>query len=164
MKQVLSLNINGHDRDVMVSHEDLLVDVLRDQLGLIGTKKGCGHGSCGTCTVIIDGEAVLSCLTLALSSQGKKITTIEGIEKDGALHPLQQSFIERGAVQCGFCTPGMIMSAAALLSHNKSPSIEEIKIGLSGNLCRCTGYVKIVDAVEVAAAKMRQLDAAQKGA
>ena len=155
MKQVIELKVNGLPHEVMVSPRDLLVDVLRNQLGLIGTKKGCGHGDCGTCTVLIEGRRALACLTLALSCQGRSIETIEGLEKDGVLDPLQQAFIDHGAVQCGFCTPGMIMSAKALLNEIPKPSEEEIKRGLSGNLCRCTGYVKIVEAVQAAAEEGR---------
>jgi carbon-monoxide dehydrogenase small subunit len=150
MKQIVQLNINGHLYDLIVSPRDLLVDVLRKQLGLIGTKKGCGHGDCGSCTVLIDGKPILSCITLAIACEGKKIVTIEGLEEKGHLHPLQQAFIDYGAVQCGFCTPGMILSAKALLDQNPNPTREEIRRGLSGNLCRCTGYIKIIDAVEAA--------------
>ena len=124
MKQVIELKVNGLPHEVMVSPRDLLVDVLRNQLGLIGTKKGCGHGDCGTCTVLIEGRRALACLTLALSCQGRSIETIEGLEKDGVLDPLQQAFIDHGAVQCGFCTPGMIMSAKALLNEIPKPSEE----------------------------------------
>ncbi len=148
MKQIIELNVNGARYDVMVSPRDLLADVLRKKLGLEGTKKGCGEGDCGTCTVIVDGSPRLSCITLAVACQGKEIVTIEGLERDGRLHPLQQAFVDHGAVQCGFCTPGMILSAKALLDKNPNPSREEIKRGLSGNLCRCTGYTKIVEAVE----------------
>ncbi|MEM3112297.1 MAG: (2Fe-2S)-binding protein [Candidatus Anstonellales archaeon] len=155
MKQIIQLNVNGHFYDVMVSPRDLLIDVLRKQLGLIGTKKGCGHGDCGSCTILIDGKPILSCLTLAVSCQGKKIVTIEGLEEKGELHPIQKAFVEFGAVQCGFCTPGMILSAKALLDQNPNPSREEIKRGLSGNLCRCTGYIKIIDAVEAASKMIR---------
>lgn len=155
MKQLIELNVNGIAYDVIVSPEDLLVDVLRQKLGLTGTKKGCGQGDCGTCTVLIDGRRALSCLTLAIACRGKKILTIEGMEADGRLHPIQQAFIDKGAIQCGFCTPGMVMAAKALLDENPDPTVEQIKRGLSGNLCRCTGYVKIVDAVQEAARRMR---------
>lgn len=155
MKHLIELNVNGIAYDVIVSPEDLLVDVLRQKLGLIGTKKGCGQGDCGTCTVLIEGRRALSCLTLAIACQGKKILTIEGMEADGRLHPIQQAFIDKGAIQCGFCTPGMVMAAKALLDENPDPTVEQIKRGLSGNLCRCTGYVKIVDAVQEAARRMR---------
>ncbi len=148
MKEIIELNVNGARYDVMVSPRDLLADVLREKLSLKGTKKGCGEGDCGTCTVIVDGSPRLSCITLAVACQGKEIVTIEGLERGGRLHPLQQAFVDHGAVQCGFCTPGMILSAKALLDKNPNPSREEIKRGLSGNLCRCTGYTKIVEAVE----------------
>ncbi len=151
MKRVIELHINGLAHDVMVSPEDLLIDVLREKLDLTGTKKGCGQGDCGTCTVLIDGHRALACLTLAMTCQGRKILTIEGLEDHGTLHPIQQAFVDKGAVQCGFCTPGMVMSAKALLDENPSPSEHEIRHGISGNLCRCTGYVKIVDAVHEAA-------------
>ncbi len=157
MKQIIQLNINDNIYDVLISPRDVLIDVLRKQLGFTGTKKGCGHGDCGTCTVLINGKTTLSCLTLAIACQGKKIVTIEGLEKNGVLHPLQQSFVDHGAVQCGFCTPGMIISAKALLDENPNPTREEISRGLSGNLCRCTGYVKIVEAVEAVAEKQHEL-------
>lgn len=147
MKQIISLEINRNNYDVIIRPQDLLVDVLRGQLGFIGTKKGCGYGDCGTCTVLVDGKPILSCLTLAVACQGKNIVTIEGLERNGVLDPIQQSFMEHGAVQCGFCTPGMILSSKALLHETPNPSVEEIKRGLAGNLCRCTGYKKIVEAV-----------------
>lgn len=151
MKQIISLDINGNSYDVIIRPQDLLVDVLRRQLGFIGTKKGCGYGDCGTCTLLVDGRPILSCLTLAVACQGKNILTIEGLERDGALDPIQQSFMEHGAVQCGFCTPGMILSSKALLHETPNPSIEQIRRGLAGNLCRCTGYKKIVEAVQMVA-------------
>ncbi len=150
-KSVITLTINGEDFDVVVSPTDFLVDVIRETVGLTGTKKGCGIGDCGACTVLLDGSPILSCLTLALSCQGRSITTIEGLAKQGELHPVQQAFVDRGAVQCGFCTPGMILSSKALLDRNPHPSEEEIRKGLAGNICRCTGYKKIVEAVEHAA-------------
>jgi carbon-monoxide dehydrogenase small subunit len=157
MKQIIELNVNGMAHQVAANQEDLLIDVLRKSLGLTGTKKGCGEGDCCSCTVIIDGELALSCITLAASCQGKEIVTIEGVEgKDGTLHPIQQAYVDKGAVQCGFCTPGMIMATKALLDENPTPSRDEIKRGLSGNLCRCTGYAKIVDAVEEAAKQLSQ--------
>lgn len=130
-----------------------LLDVLRDTLHLTGTKEGCGIGECGACTVIVDGEAVNSCLMLAASAEGKAVTTIEGLEKDGRLHPLQEAFLRNHALQCGFCTPGFIMSAKALLDRNPHPTREEIIEAVSGNLCRCTGYEQIIEAVEEAAAQ-----------
>lgn len=153
MKQIIELRVNQNTYDVAAAPRDLLVDVLRRKLGFIGTKKGCGQGDCGTCTVLIDGRPALSCLTLAVACQGKEILTIEGLETNGELDPIQQSFIDRGAVQCGFCTPGMILSSKALLDENPQPSLEEIKRGLAGNLCRCTGYRKIVEAVQAVAAQ-----------
>jgi carbon-monoxide dehydrogenase small subunit len=151
MKQVIRLQVNGIAYEVMISPRDLLVDVLRKQLGFTGTKKGCGHGDCGTCTVLVNEKPILSCLTLAISCQGKTITTIEGLDHGGVLHPVQQSFVNHGAIQCGFCTPGMVLSAKALLDQNPNPAEEQIRRGLSGNLCRCTGYAKIIEAVEAAA-------------
>ena len=149
MKQVVTLNINDQDYEVIVSPTDLLVDVIRKKIGLTGTKKGCGQGDCGSCTVLIDGHPELSCIKLAVTAVGKKITTIEGIANpDGTLHPLQESFLDHGAVQCGFCTPGMILSSKALIDRNPTPTREEIKTALAGNACRCTGYVNILAAVE----------------
>jgi len=163
MKRVIELHVNGHAYDVVISPEDLLIDVLRQKIDLTGTKKGCGQGDCGTCTVLIDGRRTLACLTLAIACEGRSILTIEGIETDGRLHPIQQAFIDKGAIQCGFCTPGMVLSDKALIDENPDPSEHEIKAGLSGNLCRCTGYVKIVEAVRAAADQMRGADAG-KGA
>jgi carbon-monoxide dehydrogenase small subunit len=154
MKRVIELNVNGLSYDVVISPEDLLIDVLRQRMDLTGTKKGCGQGDCGTCTVLVDGRRTLACLTLAIACQGKRILTIEGMERNGVLHPIQQAFIDMGAIQCGFCTPGMVMSAKALLDEHPSPTEHEIKLGISGNLCRCTGYVKIVDAVRDAAGRI----------
>ncbi len=158
MKQIVELKVNGLSYDVAIRPEELLIDVLRQKLELIGTKKGCGQGDCGTCTVLIDGKRALACMTLAIACQGKEILTIEGMEDQGELHPIQEAFLDKGAVQCGFCTPGMIMSTKALLDENPNPSRDEIKRGLSGNLCRCTGYIKIFDAVEAAT---RQQDASE---
>jgi carbon-monoxide dehydrogenase small subunit len=129
------------------------VELLREHLGLTGTKVGCGHGECGACTVLLDGEPVNSCLVFAAQCEGRDVLTIEGLSKDGTLDRIQDAFVEAGAVQCGYCTPGMIMSAYALLASNPTPSRAEIEEAVSGNLCRCTGYVKIVDAVELAASK-----------
>jgi aerobic carbon-monoxide dehydrogenase small subunit len=148
MKQLIELTINNRVYEVPVSPKDLLADVIRDKVGLTGTKKGCGQGDCGACTVLIDGQPVLSCLTLAIACQEKKIETIEGlVADDGQLHPIQQAYVDHGAVQCGFCTPGMILASKALLDRNPQPSEEEIKRGISGNICRCTGYKKIVEAI-----------------
>ena len=154
-KQLITLNINGEDMDLRVAPTDLLVEVLRKEAGLTGTKKGCGQGDCGACSVIIDGKAVLSCLTLAMACQGKKITTIEGIadHKTGEMNPIQKSFLNHGAVQCGFCTPGMVMSSYNFLTRNPHPTRAEIRRALSGNLCRCTGYLLIFEAVEACAAE-----------
>ncbi len=151
----LTMTVNGKQVMVQIRSDELLVDVLRDQLGLTGTKIGCNEGECGACTVIMDGEAVLSCLIPALRAQGSQITTIEGLSDGDALHPLQQAFVEYGAVQCGYCIPGFIMSAKALLDENPHPTREEIKEAIAGNLCRCTGYVKILEAIESVAARSR---------
>ncbi|HNR65957.1 MAG TPA: (2Fe-2S)-binding protein [Atribacterota bacterium] len=150
----IKVNINGDDYSLEVEPNTLLLDLLRNKLGLTGTKLACGTGECGACTVIMDGLTVNSCLVLAAEVDGKNITTIEGLSKNGELHPLQESFIEEGAVQCGFCTPGMILSSKALLDKNPNPTDEEIKIAISGNLCRCTGYKKILKAIRSAAQKM----------
>ena len=146
----LTMTLNGESVTVEVEPFELLVDVLRDKLGLTGTKIGCNEGECGACTVIMDGQAVLSCLLPAMKAQGREVVTIEGLSRGDELHPLQQAFIEKGAVQCGYCTPGMIMSAKALLDENPRPSIDEIEEALAGNLCRCTGYFQIVEAIEAA--------------
>lgn len=148
MKKLIKLNINGDAYEVAVEPLKSLVSVIREDIGLTGTKEGCGRGDCGACTVLIDGKAVNSCLVLAIEAQGKDITTIEGIAINGELHPLQKALIENGAVQCGFCTPGIVMTAKALLDENPNPSEEEIRDYLSGNICRCTGYVKIVQAIK----------------
>jgi len=147
----IRLKVNGLEYDLVVKPHWTLLDVLRDQMGLTGTKKGCDNGECGACTVIIDGQAILSCLMLAVQAQGKEIITIEGLAHDGKLDRVQKAFVKYGAIQCGFCTPGMIMTAHALLEKTPHPSEEEIKRALSGNLCRCTGYVKIIEAVQTAA-------------
>jgi len=144
----IKIKVNGCNFTVSVKPTDILVDVLRDKLGLTGTKKSCGLGDCGACTVLLDGKAVNSCLMLAADVQGREITTIEGLEReDGTLHPLQEAFIENAAIQCGFCTPGMLLSAKSLLDEIPNPTEEEVRQALSGNLCRCTGYAKIVQAV-----------------
>lgn len=148
MKKILSLNVNGNSYDVAINPWQTLLDVLRDELRLIGTKKGCGIGTCGVCTVIMDGKAILSCLTLAIECEGHTISTIEGISTSESLHPIQQSFIENGAVQCGFCTPGIVMTSKALLDENQKPDEDEIKDALSGTFCRCTGHIKIMEAVK----------------
>lgn len=150
-KRQLTFNINGEERTAELNPSMRLLDVLRDVFGLTGTKEGCGEGECGACTIIMDGKAVNSCLVLAGQAVDAKIITIEGLSPEGELSRLQQAFTEAGAVQCGFCTPGMIMSAKALLDKNPHPTEEEIKVAISGNLCRCTGYQKIVKAVRIAA-------------
>jgi aerobic carbon-monoxide dehydrogenase small subunit len=148
----LTFQLNGHALNLKISPDTLLVDLLRDDLGLKGTKIGCREGECGACTVLLDGEPVNSCILPALKVQGRSVMTIEGLARpDGSLDPIQQSFIEAGAVQCGFCTPGMILNAKALLAGNPKPGEEEIRKALSGVLCRCTGYQKIVQAVQAAA-------------
>ena len=152
------LNVNGQEHPVQVEDHWTLLDVLRNQLGYTGAKKGCDNGECGACTVIIDGRAVQSCLLLAVQAQNRDIRTVEGLSQAGELDPVQAAFHELGAVQCGFCTPGMIMTAKALLNQNAAPSAEEIRRALSGNLCRCTGYVKILTAVERAAGANLKFD------
>jgi len=147
-RRLIHLLVNGEEHAVMVEDRDTLLDVLRDKLFLTGTKEGCGTGECGACTVLVDGRPVLACLMLAINAPGKKITTIEGLAVGGKLSPLQQAFVDHGAVQCGFCSPGMILSAAALLRRRPSPTRQEIQKALEGNLCRCTGYNKIIEAIE----------------
>jgi len=154
--KMLSFTLNGELTEVPVASSDMLVDVLRDKLHLTGTKKGCGKGECGACTVIMNGEAVNSCMVPALKAEGSVVETIEGIGSADKFHPLQESFMELGAIQCGFCTPGMIMSAKALIDKNVEPRREEINEALSGNICRCTGYIKIEKAVSAAAKQIRE--------
>jgi carbon-monoxide dehydrogenase small subunit len=149
-RMLVTLTVNGDERQADVPSAATLVELLREYLGLTGTKVGCGHGECGACTVMLDGEPVNSCLVFAAQCDGREVTTIEGLRRDGALDRIQNAFVTAGAVQCGYCTPGMIMSAAALLAVNPRPSRAEIEEAVSGNLCRCTGYVKIVDAVKLA--------------
>jgi len=148
MKQKVKLIVNEQEYELFIEPHKTLLDVLRDDLDLTGTKRGCDSGQCGACTVLVDGEPILSCITLACEVDGRKIKTIEGVARDGELHPLQKAFLQYGAVQCGFCTPGMVLSGLALLENNPSPTIEEIKKGISGNLCRCTGYLKIIEAIQ----------------
>jgi carbon-monoxide dehydrogenase small subunit len=149
---MVTLDVNGREYRVETTAKERLLDLLRDHLGLLGTKEGCGIGECGACTVIMNGKPVNACMVAAGSAQGARILTIEGLEgPKGTLHPIQQSYIDAGAVQCGFCTPGMIMSTFALLSEHPEPTDEQIKEALSGNLCRCTGYVQIIEAVRMAA-------------
>ena len=151
----ITCTINGRERNLAVEATELLVDTLRLRLGLTGTKKACGTWDCGACTVIVDGEAVRSCILLTASMHGKSITTIEGLGDVSHLHPIQQAFIDAGAVQCGYCTPGMILTAKALLDRQPHPTPEQIREAISGNLCRCTGYVKIEAAIRMAAERSR---------
>jgi carbon-monoxide dehydrogenase small subunit len=151
MKAIIRLKVNGREREIATEPTRTLLEVLREELRLTGTKQGCGEGECGTCTVLLDGAAVNACLLLAVEAVGREVTTIEGLADGPALHPLQQAFIDHGAIQCGFCTPGMILSAKALLDKRPDPSEVEIRAALGGNLCRCTGYQKIVEAVSAAA-------------
>jgi aerobic carbon-monoxide dehydrogenase small subunit len=153
-KHLIKLTVNGEEHEVEVAARTLLSELLRDHLNLTGTKRGCETAICGACTVHVDGEPVKSCLMLALQARGRKVTTIEGLcGAGGQLHPVQQAFMEHGGLQCGYCTPGMIMTAVALLERNPRPTQEQVRAGLSGNLCRCTGYVGIVDSILAAAGK-----------
>lgn len=153
-KRLITLIVNDQKYDIAVLPHRTLLQVLREDLGLTGAKHGCGLGECGACTVLVDGLPVNSCLMLAIQAHGCKVTTIEGLASDGRLHPLQEAFVEHGAIQCGFCTPGMILSAKALLDKNPRPTEEEIRGAISGNLCRCTGYQKIVEAIKLASRTM----------
>ena len=153
-KHPVSLTINDDQYDLLIEPRKTLLAVLRDTIGLTGTKEGCSTGDCGACTVVVDGKSVTSCLMLAVSSNGKAITTIEGLSSDGSLHPLQRAFIDKGGYQCGFCTPGFIMASKAYLDENPNASEVEIRHALGGNICRCTGYTKIVEAVMSAAKAM----------
>lgn len=151
MKRLMTFNINGQTREIEADPSMRLIDLIRDGFGLTGTKEGCSEGECGACTIILDGKAVTSCILLAGQTEGHEIITVEGVSRDHELTRLQQAFVDYGAIQCGFCTPGMLLSAKALLDSNPHPTMEEIQIALSGNLCRCTGYKKIFEAVEAAA-------------
>jgi aerobic-type carbon monoxide dehydrogenase small subunit (CoxS/CutS family) len=154
MKQTISFILNGEPVEVEIEPHLTLLQLLRDHLELTGTKEGCGMGECGACTILLDGKAVNSCIFPALEVEGRKVTTIEGlIDAQGNLHPIQKAFIEHGAIQCGFCTPGMVLSAKGLLDENPKPSEEEIRNGIAGNLCRCTGYLQIVQAIKAVSEK-----------
>ena len=159
MKTLLSVTVNGLPRQEAAAGSRLLIEFLRDTLGLTGTKMGCDGGDCGACTVLVDGTPTLSCLTLATAVEGCEVTTIEGLVKGGDLDPIQEGFHVRLGSQCGFCTPGMIMAARALLNQNPDPTVEQIKAGLSNNLCRCTGYNTIVESVQFAVEKMKEMEA-----
>jgi aerobic carbon-monoxide dehydrogenase small subunit len=152
----ISFTLNGKGTNIDVPPDRRAIDVLREDLGLTGTKESCGAGDCAACTILVNGESKLSCLMLALQLQDREVTTIEGISSGGALHAVQNAFVEHGAVQCGFCTPGMVLAAVDLLNRNPEPTRPEIRSGLDGNLCRCTGYAKIVDAVDAAALELRE--------
>ena len=154
MRVRIALTVNDEAREALVPVHKTLLEVLREDLGLTGTKHGCELGECGTCTVLLDGDPVLSCLVLPVETEGRRITTVEGMAQGGRLHPLQQAFAELGAAQCGYCTPGILLTATALLADRPSPTRQEVKEALAGNLCRCTGYTKILDAVELAALRM----------
>ena len=156
MKEI-KLTVNDTEYTIFVKPQATLLDIIREDLGLIGAKEGCGEGECGACTVLREGLAVNACLILAAEADGKKITTIEGLANGSELHPIQQAFVDIGGLQCGFCTPGMILSTKALLDKNNDPTDEEIRKGLEGNFCRCTGYTKIIESVRVASNRMKEL-------
>lgn len=156
MKQIIEIDINNEVHELAVEPYDSLLRTIRDKAGMTGTKRGCDSGGCGCCTVLVDGKAVYSCMTMVMSVQDKKVTTVEGLPNNGELDPLQQAFIDAGAVQCGYCTCGIMMASKQLLEDNPDPSEAEIRKGISGNLCRCTGYQKIVDAIKLAASNIGQ--------
>ena len=158
MGRKMVLNVNEKDYTLEIEDNEILLDTIREKIGLKGTKYGCGTGECGACTVLIDGAPVNSCIYLAIRAEGKKIITVEGLKNGETLHPLQQSFIDNAAVQCGYCAPGMLMSAKALLDVNPNPTEKEIREGIDGNICRCSGYVKIVKAIDEAAKKIANKD------
>ncbi len=160
----MRLRINGSECDLAAHPAERLVDVLRNQAGITSVKEGCGTGQCGSCTVLLDGRPVVSCLTFAGDAVGREITTVEALAKGGEMHPLQKAFMEHGAVQCGFCTPGMLLAAKALLDENPAPSEDDIRRGLSGNLCRCTGYAKIIEAIQSVAGVRKAARAPRKSA
>jgi carbon-monoxide dehydrogenase small subunit len=153
---IIRFTLNGEEKEIEAAPDRRVVDLLREDLGLTGTKESCGMGECGACTILVDGVTRLSCLMLAAQLQGRSITTIEGLGSKEALHPVQEAFVEKGAVQCGFCIPGMVLASVDFLREHPAPTREEIRKGLSGNLCRCTGYHKIVDAVEAAASRLAE--------
>ncbi len=153
-KQTIHIKINGQPQEVAVEPHWTLLETVREQLALTGSKEGCGTGDCGACSMIVDGKLITSCLMLAPEADGSEVLTIEGLARNGELHPVQQSFIEAGGVQCGFCTPGMIMATKALLDRNSRPTLEDVRLGLAGNLCRFTGYAKIYEAVLAAAERI----------
>ena len=155
MKRKVNLTINGMGHELEVAVTETLVDLLRERLQMMGTKKGCDTGDCGACTVLMDGRPVNACLVLAVEAEGHEILTIEGLKGEGGLHPIQRAFVEQGGIQCGYCTPGMILTAKAFLDRNPNPTEEEVKEAIVGNLCRCTGYVKIVRSIMAAAEEMR---------
>jgi len=155
MRTMITCSVNGEAHAVLADPRDTLLELLRDRLGLTGTKEGCGNGNCGTCTLLLDGAAVNACLVLAQEVSGREIVTIEGMAKDGALHPIQEALVAHGGTQCGFCTPGIVLAAKALLDTNPDPTEAEIRHAIAGNLCRCTGYGKIVEAIAAAAARRR---------
>ena len=156
MRRIVRITINGLLREVAVPANRTLLDLLREDLDLTGTKHGCGEGDCGACTVLLDGEPVNACLVLAAEAEGREVTTIEGLASGAMLHPVQQAFVDAGAVQCGYCTPGMVLVAAALVARNPSPTESDVRHAISGNFCRCTGYQKIVEAVLTASARVRE--------
>lgn len=164
MVQLVTLHVNGEDYNLALDTRTTLVDALRDHLGLKGVKKSCDEGECGACTVLMDGNAVVSCTYLAVEAEGHDIVTIEGLSKNGVLHPMQKAFVDCFAVQCGFCTPGMILAAVALLNHNPDPTEAEIRDTLRGNICRCTGYTKIIDAIMQAKEVMKKQKAGETAA
>lgn len=155
-KHQIMLTVNGEPKEILTDPNRTLLQVLREDLGLTGTKHGCGMGDCGSCTVLLDGQPVNSCLVLAVQADGRQVATIEGVADGNRLHPLQEAFVEHGGIQCGFCTPGMILSAKALLDRKKQPKEAEIREAVSGNLCRCTGYQKIIESIQIAARNMNR--------